>query len=150
MVTDRQVRRLMMLINKNETLSQASSKAGMDEKTARKYLKSGKLPSQTCQPHIWRTRQDPFVDVWLEVVHYFDNPGLEAKTVFRYLQESYPGRFDDGQLRTFQRKVKRWRAENGPGKEVFFAQKHYPGELSSSDFTHMSQLEITISGALFD
>ncbi len=128
----------------------AAIKAGMDEKTARKYLKSGKLPSQMCQAHRWRTRQDPFEDVWSEVVHYFENPGLEAKTVFRYLQEIYPGRFDDGQLRTFQRNVKRWRAENGPGKEVFFAQKHYPGELSSSDFTHMSELEITIGGALFD
>jgi transposase len=150
MVTDRQVRRLMMLINQNQTLSQASSKAGMDEKTARKYLQSGQLPSQMCKRHTWRTRQDPFKDVWNEVVHYFENPGLESKTVFRYLQENYPGRFEDGQLRTFQRKVKRWRAENGPGKEVFFPQKHYPGELSSSDFTHMSELEITISGALFD
>ena len=150
MVTDRQVRRLMMLINQNQTLSQASSKAGMDEKTARKYLKSGKLPSQMCPAHTWRTREDAFSDVWLEVEHFFENPGLEAKTVFCYLQEQYPGRFDDGQLRTFQRKVKRWRAENGPGKEVFFPQKHYPGELSSSDFTHMSELEITIGGVLFD
>lgn len=150
MVTDRQVRRLMMLINQNQTLSQASSKAGMDEKTARKYLKSGKLPSQMCQPHTWRTREDPFSDVWSEVEHFFENPGLEAKTIFCYLQEQYPGRFDDGQLRTFQRKVKRWHAEHGPGKEVFFPQKHYPGELSSSDFTHMSELEITIGGVLFD
>ncbi|MDQ1352216.1 MAG: hypothetical protein QG657_2522 [Acidobacteriota bacterium] len=150
MVTDHQVRRLMMLINQNETLSQASDKASMNEKTARKYLKSGKLPSQMCRPHNWRTRQDVFADVWNEVVHYFENPGMEAKTIFRYLQESYPGRFDDGQLRSFQRKVKRWRAENGPGKEVFFAQKHSPGELSSSDFTHMSELEITIGGALLD
>jgi hypothetical protein len=150
MVTDRQVRRLMMLINQNETLSQASSKAGMDEKTARKYLKSGKLPSQLSPEHNWRTRRDPFEGVWSDIVHYFENPGLEAKTVFCYLQERYPGRFDDGQLRTFQRKVKRWRAENGPGKEVFFAQKHHPGELSSSDFTHMSDLEIRVNGVLFN
>lgn len=150
MVTDRQVRRLMMLINENQTLSIASSKAGMDEKTARKYLKSKKLPSQLSSRHTWRTRDDPFEEVWSEVVHYFENPGVEAKTVFCYLQETYPGRFDDGQLRTFQRRLKRWRAENGPGKEVFFAQKHYPGELSSSDFTHMSELEITIGGILFN
>jgi molybdenum-dependent DNA-binding transcriptional regulator ModE len=38
MVTDRQVRRLFMLINKEKSLSVSASKAGMDEKTARKYL----------------------------------------------------------------------------------------------------------------
>ena len=85
MVTDRQIRRLMMLIKKNETLSQASSKAGMDEKTARKYLRAGKLPSQMCSAHQWRTRSDPFEAGWGEVVHYLENPGMEAKTVFRYL-----------------------------------------------------------------
>lgn len=46
MVTDRQVRRLFMLINKEKSLAISASKAGMDEKTARKYLKSMKLPSQ--------------------------------------------------------------------------------------------------------
>ena len=45
MVTDQQVRRLMMLINKEKTLAIAASKAGMDAKTARKYIKLGKLPS---------------------------------------------------------------------------------------------------------
>jgi transposase len=150
MVTDRQVRRLFMLINKEKSLAVSASKAGMDEKTARKYLKSGKLPSQLKRPHTWATRSDPFEEVWDEVVHFFDNPGLEAKTVFDYLQDNYPGRFPDSQLRTFQRKVKRWRAEEGPGKEVYFAQKHHPGELSSSDFTHMDDLRVTIKGSMFN
>ena len=35
MVTDAQVRRLMSLIAKEETLAVAAAKAGMDEKTAR-------------------------------------------------------------------------------------------------------------------
>ena len=37
MVTNAQVRRLMKLIQTEETLAIAASKAGMDEKTARKY-----------------------------------------------------------------------------------------------------------------
>jgi len=148
MVTDCQVRRLKMLINKEKTLAIAASKAGMDPKTARKYLSSGQLPSQS-PSHTWRTRQDPFADVWSSIVTYFENPGLEAKTVFRYLQHEHPGCFEDSQLRTFQRKVKIWRAENGPAKEVFFPQIHHPGHLSSSDFTHMDELEITIGGILF-
>lgn len=58
MVTDKQVRILMKLINQEKTLLTAAAKAGMCEKTARKYRKSGKLPSQ-CQPiHDWPTHED--------------------------------------------------------------------------------------------
>lgn len=149
MVTDHQVRRLMMLVKKEKSLATAASKSGMNEKTARKYLRAGKLPSQLITPHRWRTRQDPFKDVWDEVVGFLDNPGLESKALFCYLQREYPGRFQDGQLRTFQRKVKCWRALEGPGQEVYFAQIHYPGDLSCSDFTHMDSLGITISGHPF-
>jgi hypothetical protein len=77
------------------------------------------------------------------------NPGLEAKTLFEDLQRRYPGRFQDGQLRTLQRKVKAWRALEGPSKEVFFPQQHKPGALSQSDFTSMNELGITISGVPF-
>jgi hypothetical protein len=77
------------------------------------------------------------------------NQGLEAKTIFEYLQRRYPGHFADGQLRTLQRRVKVWRATEGPAKEVFFAQRHQPGRLSASDFTHMNELGITIQGQSF-
>src|SRR5882724_2565064 len=42
------------------------------------------------------------------------------------LQRTEPGRFADRQVRTLQRRIKRWRTE-GPGKEVYFAQQHQPG-----------------------
>jgi hypothetical protein len=73
-------------------------------------------------------------------------PGLEAKTLFQALQRQHPGRFADGQLRTLQRRVKQWRAEHGPAKEVFFAQVHEPGRLCASDFTHCTELGVTIAG----
>jgi hypothetical protein len=62
------------------------------------------------------------------------------------LQRQYPGQFSEGQLRTLQRRLKHWRGIEGPGKEVFFSQKHVPGRLSQSDFTHMTSLGITIAG----
>jgi len=151
MVKDQQVRRLMRLMQKEKTKAIAAAKAGMDEKTARKYLRLGKLPSEIKGEHSWRTREDPFADVWAEVkVKLEVNPGLEAKTLFMWLQRKYPGRFTDGQLRTLQRKVKRWRALEGPPKEVFFEQEHRAGELSQSDFTDMNDLGVTIGGIPFE
>jgi hypothetical protein len=128
----------------------AAAKAGMDAKTARKYLRGGQLPSESRVDRTWRTRPDPFTEVWEEVRQLVDaNPGLEAKTLFEALQREHPGRFADGQLRTLQRRLKHWRATEGPGREVFFAQKHVPGRLAQSDFTHMSELGITIGGQSF-
>jgi hypothetical protein len=73
----------------------------------------------------------------------------QCKTVFEYLQRQNPGRFQDGQLRTLQRRVKDWRATEGPAREVFFAQQHLPGRLCASDFTHMEELGVTIQGQSF-
>jgi hypothetical protein len=99
----------------------------------------------------WRTREDPFEAVWEEAVEFLEgNAGLEAKTIFEHLQRTYPGQFQDGQLRTFQRRVKMWRATEGPGKEVFFAQVHEPGKLCQSDFASMNGLGVRIGGQAFD
>ncbi len=151
MVTDRQVRRLRKLMNSERTKATAAAKAGMDEKTAREYMRHGKLPSELKQEHTWRTREDPFEEVWKDLRSKLGiNSGLEAKTLFEDLQRRYPGRFADGQLRTLQRKVKRWRALEGPPKEVFFDQKHSPGELCQSDFTSMNKVGVTIAGQPFE
>lgn len=75
-----------------------------------------------------------------------ENPGLEGKTLFEWLQREHPGRFSDGQIRTLQRRIKLWRAMEGPPQEVYFGQKHEPGKLCASDFTHMTELGITIQG----
>ena len=64
MVTDLQVRRLFDMRNKHEYWYQAADKAGISSKTAHKYLKNGKLPSQCRVEHTWPTRQDPFADDW--------------------------------------------------------------------------------------
>ena len=150
MVTDKQVRKLMKLIKTEKNQNLASAKAGMDEKTARKYIRAGRLPSQSSVDRTWKTREDPFEEVWIEVCDYLENnPYLESTTLFFYLQNKYPGKYADGQLRTLQRKIKRWRALKGPSREVYFSQKHYPGKLAESDFTNMSKLSITIGGQHF-
>ena len=151
MVTDRQAKRLWQALASGKTLAQAADKANMDEKTARKYRRLGRLPSEVAPQRTWRTREDPFAEVWPEVhAQLQEAPGLEAKTLFAWLQTKYPGKFDDSQLRSFQRGVKRWRATAGPAKEVFFSQVHHPGRLCASDFTHMKSLGVTIGGQPFD
>ena len=137
-------------MNTEQNREISAAKAGMDAKTARKYRRLGRVPSELEVGPRWRTRLDPFVDVWEEVRKMLDDSaGLEAKTIFEYLQRNNPGRFQDGQLRTLQRKVKNWRATDGPSREVFFSQQHRPGRLGASDFTHMEELEVTIQGRSF-
>lgn len=150
MIQDGQVRKLRGLLSQGVSLRMAALKSGMDEKTARKYRRESKMPSEVRETHWWRTRPDPFGEVWEAVGKQLEEqPGLQAKTLFAWLQREYPGKFQDGQLRTFQRGIRRWRALRGPAKEVYFSQVHEPGRLCASDFTEMGSLAVTIAGQRF-
>ena len=66
---------------------------------------------RSTKPRHWRTRKDPFEDVWAEILPWLqDEPEATAKQLFERLQALHPGIFIDGQLRTLQRRVKDWRA----------------------------------------
>ena len=150
MVTDKQVRRLFAMKNKCKTLYQLADKAGMSTKTARKYLKSGVLPSQCQAIHDWPTHPDAFAGDWPWVEEFLkNNSGIESKSLFEALQREYPGKYQDSELRTFQRRVKQWKALSGPGQEVFFPQIYKPGQWCESDFTRMNKLGITICSIPF-
>jgi transposase InsO family protein len=124
----------------------AAAKAGMGRNTASKYVHEERLPSQLRKPHTWRTRPDPFAEDWEDMKERLtDAPELEAKALFEDLLNRKPDRYHEGQVRTFQRRVKEWRAQDGPPKEVFFSQQHRPGEMIQTDFTFGSELGITIN-----
>jgi hypothetical protein len=147
---DRKVRKLMEEYQKTGNLTRSSLRADMDVKTGRKYVRSGKLPSEMRVARYWRTRPDPFEVDWIEARTMLeDAPELEAKTLFEWLCERHPGKYDEGQLRTFQRRVRRWRALEGPEREVYFPQDHKPGVRMETDFTRMASLGITIRGEEF-
>lgn len=74
---------------------------------------------------------------------------MEAKTIIEVLGERYPGRYGEPQLRTMQRRVRDWRAVQGPPKTVYFEQKAVPGREAAFDFTHGTELGVTIAGQLF-
>jgi len=147
MITSKQARRIFKMSQDSESqIDKIALKTDVDPKTVRKYLKARKMPDEIKPEHTWKTRKDPFEDDWQETEGMLSvHAGLEAKTIFGELQGRHPDKYSDGQLRTLQRKIKIWRALEGPGKEVFFAQIHRPGELSESDFTHMESLKITIN-----
>lgn len=149
-VKDAQVRKLMEEMAKHGEIGRAAMRADMDRKTARKYVQCGRLPSELKAPRTYRTRPDPFEADWPWVEqHLREAPGLEAKILFEALQRRRPGVYPDGQLRTLQRRIKQWRAEHGPEREVFFAQEHRPGEAMQVDFTSTNELGITIAGIAF-
>jgi hypothetical protein len=63
-------------------------------------------------PRTYRTRVDPFKAVWPQVQQWLnEQPDVNAQELFFRLQESMPGAFPPGQLRTLQRRVKQWRSE---------------------------------------
>jgi hypothetical protein len=58
----------------------------------------------------YRTRKDPFEGVWSELLSWLERePDATGKSLFARLQEHYPEKFTDGQLRTLQRRVRQWR-----------------------------------------
>jgi len=139
------------MLSEKKTLTTSACLSSMSEKTARKYRDTGKLPSEVKKEHTWRTREDPFEYDWPEIKELLRNePKLKALTIFQYLQRKAPGKYQDGQVRTLQRRIKQWRATEGPPKNVVFPQDHHPGRLSQSDFTHMGSLGITIEHRPFD
>jgi hypothetical protein len=106
----------------------AAAKAGMSERTARKYAHSGRTPSQAKVSDTWRTRPDPFVEVWPEVEALLrQDDALQAKTIWMELNERHAGRFSTGQLRTLQRRLLAWRATAGPDREVLPANPYSGG-----------------------
>jgi hypothetical protein len=136
---------------KDGQVGRAALRADLDRKTARKYLELGRLPSELVRARDWRTRQDPFEEdwPWIEGQLSESQGAIEARTLLEHLIEKHPDRYQEGHLRTLQRRVQRWRATKGPSKEIFFPQNHRPGEAMQTDFTHGTELGVTIAGDPF-
>lgn len=150
MKKDREVRIYMDHRAKGVTQQVAAARAGLSEKTARKYEQSGKLPSQLSKPRTHRTRPNPFEQDWTWVVQLLEKDwALQASTLFELLCQKRPGHYQEGQQRTFRRHVAVWRALHGPDQEVIFEQIHQPGIRSQSDFTNMNELAVTLGGQPF-
>ncbi len=146
-ITEQQVRIYMSTKNNGYNQQTASAKAGISERSGRRIEIREITPGGKPIRH-WRTRTDPFKNVWEnEVVPMLEqNFKLQPLTLFEHFAIKYPDDFQNSKLRTFQRRIKKWKALNGVDKEVMFLQKKIPGRLGLSDFTKLKKVTITING----
>jgi hypothetical protein len=71
---------------------------------------------------------------------------LTGLTLWEYLEDEHAGQFPYQVLRTLQRRVKHWKATQGPTKVVIFRQSVPAGQQGLSDFSSHPATEITIQG----
>jgi transposase InsO family protein len=128
----------------------AAAKAGFSRATGYRIEADPRLPSQK-KPRRGRRRPDPLAGVWIsEIVPMLEAaPGLRAVAVFGEIVRRHP-ELGEGVRRTLERRIRQWRALNGPEQDVIFRQQHPPGRMGLSDFTDMADLSITITGEPFD
>src|SRR6266567_4637125 len=94
MKKDTEVKLLMQERRKGTSQRLAAARAGMGERTARKYEQASELPSQLKRPHTWATRTNPFEQDWPWVVAQLErDPALQGSTLFALLCEQHPGRY---------------------------------------------------------
>jgi len=104
MKKDGVVKERCRLIHCGNSLTFPARMTGMDRKTARKYRDKKHAAKATVGPRSYRTRIDPFEDVWVECQGQLEaQRGLKSYALFEWLQEKYPGRFPDSTRRTFER-----------------------------------------------
>ena len=153
MITDRQVVLMRQKLMEGKTQQGAAAASGMSERSVRTWRK-GPLPSEKKVKRRQRTRPDPFAGVWDEEIVPLLKADVEgilaAPTILEWLDERHPGSFDSSHLRTLQRRMRDWRALNGPDREVYFEQEHPPGREAQMDFTHCGELGVTIGGEPFE
>jgi hypothetical protein len=150
MKKDSEVKLYMQARKTGKSQKLAAAAAGMSERTGRKYERRGTVPSQLKQPRTWLTRKNPFELDWDWIVAQLErDPALQATTLLALLIEQHPDRYRLTQIVTLRRHIARWRALSGPEREVIFEQVHTPGERAQSDFTHLSDLGVTIGGEPF-
>jgi hypothetical protein len=79
---------------------------------ARKSVRTYRRTRKPTPPRTWRTRTDPFAEVWGQIQLQMEiDPSRSAKELFLDLQQRYPGKYPNGELRTLQRRVKLHRLE---------------------------------------
>jgi len=126
----------------------AAAQAAISERSGRR-IEKGQRASIPGERH-WRTRADPLDAIWQkELVPLLEKEAqLTGLTLWEYLEDAHAGQFPYSVLRTLQRRVKHWKATQGPDKVVIFRQSVPAGQQGLSDFSHPNTA-ITLAGKAF-
>ena len=152
MINDKQAKILMIEYQHTGSITMSSLKAVIDRDTGSKYIKNGKMPSESKPDHNWKTRKDAFEFVKGEIKEYIRldiDMDIEAQTILDFLQDKYPGQFKSNLLRTLQRRVKVFKLQKKKDRDIMFSQEHHPGKRMMLDWTFCNELKITINGSEF-
>ena len=136
-----------MKLRKRYSVGAAAAKGGISVATAYRIENDPRLPSQKTRPR--GRRPDPLAKFWeSEIVPMLKAaPALRAVAIFEEISRRHAD-LAPGVRRTLERRVANWRALNGPNQEVIFRQEHPPGRMGLSDFSDMSDLDVTIARVL--
>lgn len=90
-------------------------------------------------PRTWRTRKDPFKDVWPEIRLRLElNPEHSPLALLTGLIDKYPGKFKTNQVRTLQRRISDWQKEQQGQdcklREIMLSQDVQTPSLESLEF----------------
>jgi len=114
-INDQQLR-VYMTDLQNHSQRTAAARAGFSERTARRFDADPTLPSKRKIVHE-RTVADPLEGYWETcLLPLLENDSaLQGVTLLRHLQSEHPVAFPDDRIRrTLERRVRQWRALNGP------------------------------------
>jgi len=135
-----------MKSRRNSAPVAAAAKAGFSRATAYRIEADPRLPSQK-KPARGRRRPDPLAGVWdghiLPLLT--KTPGLRPIAIFDEIVRRHPA-LNRNVRRTLERRIRMWKALNGPERDVIFPQQQVPGRLGLSDFTRMGDLGVSIAG----
>ncbi len=135
MKKDGEIKLLLSERAKGASQKLAAARADICVRTARKYERAGKLPSQLKQPRTYRTRPNPFADDWPWVDGAAGaRSGAAGEDPVRAAVRRAPGRYQAGQLRTLQRQS-RPGGSPWPGAGGHLPAGPPPGRMAQSDFT---------------
>jgi hypothetical protein len=147
-ITDQQQRYYMSLRQKHPQKA-AAAMAGFSTSTGYRVEKDPRSPSERRRERRHGGgKPDPLAELWdKEIVPLLEStPGLRPISVLGELERRHPGLELTPARRTLERRIRLWKAEHGPEREVIFRQNHPPGRQGMSDFFDARDLKVTISG----
>ena len=134
---------------RSRSIATAAAMAGFSTATGYRLTTDPNPPVDERVPRGSR-RPDPLAGLFeSEVVPMLQAaPALRPIAVFIELQRRHPT-LQDAMRRTIERRIRTWRALNGPEQDVIFAQVQVPGRMGLSDFTVADELKVTLQGIDF-